>query len=177
MPEEADDRSAHLQGLSRRRLAEADREDPERAKACAAHAAALWSPSTIHGNPKRGTGILHNELYIGRLVWNRLRFLKDPGYRQARRRGRIHRPSGSRQDVPELRIVDDELWQAVQARYASVQHKWKSAEEASASTSSVRPKYLFSGLTKCGECGAGFIMYSREHLGCFGARDRGTCTN
>ena len=23
---------------------------------------ALWSPSTIHGNPKRGVGILHNEL-------------------------------------------------------------------------------------------------------------------
>ena len=40
-----------------------------------------------------------------------------------------------------------------------------------------RPKYLFSGLTKCGECGAGFIVYSREQLGCFGARDRGTCTN
>src|SRR5690606_8152812 len=38
----------------------------------------LWSSSTIHGNPKRGTGILHNELYIGRLVWNKLRYLKDP---------------------------------------------------------------------------------------------------
>jgi hypothetical protein len=24
-----------------------------------------WGPSTIYGNPKRGTGILHNELYIG----------------------------------------------------------------------------------------------------------------
>jgi site-specific DNA recombinase len=40
-----------------------------------------------------------------------------------------------------------------------------------------RPKYLFSGLTKCGECGAGFIVYSREQLGRFGTRDRGTCTN
>ena len=36
---------------------------------------------------------------------------------------------------------------------------------------------MFSGLTKCGECGAGFIVHSRELLGCFGARDRGTCTN
>lgn len=27
-----------------------------------------WSPSTIHGNWRRGTGILNNELYIGRLV-------------------------------------------------------------------------------------------------------------
>ena len=31
-----------------------------------------WSPSTIYGNAKRGTGILNNELYIGRLIWNRL---------------------------------------------------------------------------------------------------------
>ena len=30
-----------------------------------------WSPSTIHGHASRGTGILNNELYIGRLVWNR----------------------------------------------------------------------------------------------------------
>jgi hypothetical protein len=29
-----------------------------------------WSPSTIYGNSKRGTGILNNELYVGRLVWN-----------------------------------------------------------------------------------------------------------
>jgi DNA invertase Pin-like site-specific DNA recombinase len=39
---------------------------------------ALWNPSTIHGNPTRGSGILNNELYIGRIVWNRQRFLKDP---------------------------------------------------------------------------------------------------
>jgi site-specific DNA recombinase len=39
---------------------------------------AAWNPGTIHGNPARGTGILNNELYIGRLVWNRLRYTKDP---------------------------------------------------------------------------------------------------
>ncbi|MEI6670214.1 MAG: recombinase family protein, partial [Acidobacteriota bacterium] len=37
-----------------------------------------WSPSTIHGHHARGTGILNNELYVGRLVWNRLRYVKDP---------------------------------------------------------------------------------------------------
>jgi len=37
-----------------------------------------WGPTTIHGNPKRGVGILNNQLYVGRLVWNRLRYLKDP---------------------------------------------------------------------------------------------------
>ena len=38
----------------------------------------LWNDTTIHGHAKRGTGILNNELYIGRLIWNRLRYLKDP---------------------------------------------------------------------------------------------------
>lgn len=37
-----------------------------------------WSSSTINGNRDRGTGILNNELYVGRLVWNRLRYSKDP---------------------------------------------------------------------------------------------------
>ncbi|PSL13475.1 recombinase family protein, partial [Shimia abyssi] len=37
-----------------------------------------WGASTLHGNVQRGTGILNNELYIGRLVWNRLRYIKDP---------------------------------------------------------------------------------------------------
>ena len=37
-----------------------------------------WGPSTINGNAPRGTGMLNNQLYIGRLIWNRLRYLKDP---------------------------------------------------------------------------------------------------
>jgi hypothetical protein len=41
----------------------------------------------------------------------------------------------------------------------------------------IRPRYLFSGLTKCGVCGAGFIMGSAYRLCCFGARDQGTCSN
>lgn len=72
-----------------------------------------WGFSTINGNAKRGNGILNNEMYIGRIVWNRQRFLKDPdsGKRQAR-----PNPESEWivQDVPELRIVDDDLWTAAQ---------------------------------------------------------------
>ena len=38
----------------------------------------LWTDSTIRGHAKRGTGLINNELYIGRLVWNRLRYVKNP---------------------------------------------------------------------------------------------------
>jgi DNA invertase Pin-like site-specific DNA recombinase len=54
---------------------------------------ASWIPSTIHGNPARGTGVLNNELYVGRLVWNRLRYVKDPILASAFH-VRIHRRSG-----------------------------------------------------------------------------------
>ena len=66
-------------------------------------------PSTIYGNWRRGTGVLNNELYIGRLVWNRLRYLKDPD--SGKRASRLNPESEwIVKDVPELRIVDDGLW-------------------------------------------------------------------
>ena len=36
-----------------------------------------WRHTTIRGHITRGTGILNTELYIGKLVWNRQRFMKD----------------------------------------------------------------------------------------------------
>ena len=78
------------------------------AERCLGPGGAPWNPSTIHGNPARGTGILNNELYIGRLVWNRLRYIKDPDTGK-----RVSRPNAPSEwvttAVPELRIVDDEL--------------------------------------------------------------------
>src|SRR5690606_37683727 len=45
-----------------------------------------WKDTTIRGQANRGTGILNNELYVGRLVYGRTRFVKDPatGKRLAR---------------------------------------------------------------------------------------------
>ena len=74
-----------------------------------------WSPSTIYGNAKRGTGILNNELYIGRLVWNRLRYVKNPD--TGKRVSRMNPPSEwMTREVPALRIVTDEVWTAAKAR-------------------------------------------------------------
>ena len=85
------------------------------AERCAGPSGTPWNPSTIHGNPARGTGILNNELYIGRLVWNRLRYVKDPDTGR-----RVSRPNAQSEwvttAVPDLRIVDDELWNQVKAR-------------------------------------------------------------
>lgn len=67
-----------------------------------------WGQSTINGNRQRGTGILNNELYIGRMVWNRLRYVKDP---ETGKRVSELNPEEEWivQDVPELRILDQAL--------------------------------------------------------------------
>src|SRR5262245_23091407 len=77
-------------------------------------------------------------------------------------------------DVPPLRIASDELWTAAKTRQQQTRHAVKSAGHLGRAR---RPQYLFSGLTKCGVCGAGFIMTGRHRLGCFGARDQGRCDN
>ena len=139
-----------------------------------------WGPSTIHGNRERGTGILNNELYIGRLVWNRLRYVKDPdtGKRVSRQN-----PDSSLivKDVPHLRIIGQELWDGVKARQGALSLKQADATQAGKPVPGFwdrrRPRTLFSGLMKCGCCGGGFIKISQHYFGCASARNKGTCQN
>ena len=128
-----------------------------------------WSPSTIHGHAGRGTGILNNELYIGRTIWNRQRFEKNPD--TGKRVARLNPTSEwITKDVPDLRIVADSLWQAAKARQASTRYTMRSGIVRAR-----RPKYLFSGLTRCESCDGGFGLSSHDLLTCFNARSRGTC--
>jgi Recombinase zinc beta ribbon domain len=79
-----------------------------------------------------------------------------------------------RKEVPQLRIVSDELWAHAKRRQELGRHAVRTAGNP---VGARRPQYLFSGLTKCGVCGAGFIMTGKHRLGCFGARDQGRCDN
>ena len=129
-----------------------------------------WTQSTINGNRRRGIGILNNEIYVGVMVWNRLRMVKDPD--TGKRISRVNpEEEWIRKDVPELQIVPDELWQRVKARQKALpdatQPFWKKQ----------RPKYLLSGLLKCGCCGGGFSKANHGRYGCSTARNKGTCGN
>ena len=132
-----------------------------------------WGPSTIYGNWRRGTGLLNNELYVGKLVWNRQRFIKDP--RTGRRQARPN-PKGEWiiEDVPDLRIVDEALWATVKNRQKETRGK-VTEDRGTRSERARRPAYLLSGLLKCARCGGGFSMISANHYGCSNARNRGTC--
>lgn len=134
-----------------------------------------WGASTIYGNWRRGTGILNNELYVGRLVWNRQRFIKDPlsGKRQARLNPQS---AWIIEAVPELRIIDEDLWRAVEARQGATRTEIK-ADSRVASERARRPRYLFSGILKCGQCGGAYTLVGKHHYGCADVRNRGTCDN
>ncbi|WJS85314.1 recombinase family protein [Paracoccus sp. TOH] len=133
-----------------------------------------WGTSTIHGNRERGTGILNNELYVGRQVWNRLKYVKDPS--TGKRVSRLN-PEADWviTEVPGLRILDDTLWQAARHRQGAMKSKntdvpvWDRR----------RPRFLFSGLMKCGCCGSGFSKVSKDAFGCSAARQKGpaVCTS
>ncbi len=133
-----------------------------------------WGTSTIHGNRERGTGILNNELYIGRQIWNRLRYVKDP--QTGKRISRLNPESDwVISEAPNLQIIDDALWQKVRARQGSL----KSKDTDIPVWDRRRPRTLFSGLMECGCCGAGFSKVSKDSFGCSAARNKGKaiCTN
>ena len=143
----------------------------------------LWNDTTIHGHAKRGTGILNNELYIGRLIWNRLRYLKDPS--TGKRVSRLNPESEwIVKDVPDLRIVDDALWQAVKARQAVTSAKYANVAEGvrkhhkkNRLNGTHRPKTLLSGLIFCGCCGGPFSIRGSDRFACSTHVTKGTCSN
>jgi len=111
-----------------------------------------WGFSTISGSAARGNGILNNELYIGRLVWNRQRFVKDPA--TGKRQARPNPPEAwVIEDVPDLRIIDDDLWDRVKRRQGAIREEMDLAGVKGGPLRperARRPSYLFSGLLVCG---------------------------
>ena len=146
----------------------------------------LWTDSTLRGHAKRGTGFLNNELYIGRLVWNRQRYVKDPA--TGKRVSRINPPEAwIVTEVPELRIIDDSLWQAAKARQQSlaIEHATviagvraaHAARAANPLNATHRPRSLLSGLLVCGCCGGPYALRGQDRYGCSAHIMNGSCDN
>ena len=125
-----------------------------------------WNASTINGNRQRRNGILNNELYLGRITYNRQRFVKDPDTGKRR-----SRPNPETlwviTHVPELQIIDQDTWdktQSLKQRYFS--HRGNKRQTK---------KRLLSGLVKCGSCGGSMTIVNRQRYSCSAKREKGTC--
>ena len=112
--------------------------------------------------------ILVNELYTGHVQWNQHRYERDPDTKIHKRRARPESEWLSYQD-DSLRIVSDELWRrCLRRRAPNPDVRLKSGG---------RPRFLLSGIMKCGVCGASYVMKNQRDYGCAGYVDGRACEN
>ncbi len=135
-----------------------------------------WCPSSIRE-------MLRNERYRGVFVWNRTRKERNP---ETGRKISRPRPASEwmRVDVPEWRIVSEELWEAVQRQIELVNKRFGSYTAVGGQTRTERSRqYLFSGFLACGLCGSNIVIVSGNgkrgyvKYGCPAHRYRGVCAN
>jgi site-specific DNA recombinase len=135
-----------------------------------------WSGGTIRA-------MLYNECYVGIWKFKEKQWVKVPGTN--RRQPRMRPESEVMRFVrPELRIIDEDTWNAVQARLAAIHRKYtrNKAEKNPHEhvLTSRRVPYLFSGIVVCDECGAPLGIMSGSHATyykCSTAKTKGTCPN
>ena len=133
---------------------------------------ATWCPSAIRA-------MLRRELYVGRRIWNQTKFVKTPGTNK-----RISRPRPRNewqvQNVSELRIVSDDLWNRVQKRQDRLKEIYAESGRKPVSRGASSP-YLLSGFLVCGTCGAKLIIVSGggagARYGCPQHWNRKACSN
>ena len=135
-----------------------------------------WNDTTIRGQVDRGTGVLNNASYVGRIEWNRCSYVRDPSSGK-----RVARPNPRGQwevmEAPELRIVENALWLSVKAQQERVRTEMARDESGQPLNRAHRVQHLLSGLVICGACGEPYAVRNSFQMGCRNHRSKGTCTN
>ena len=81
-------------------------------------------------------------------------------------------------EMPELRIVDDVLWEAVKTRQSGIRNsEGVNRAREKRFWEKRRAKHILTGLVFCGFCGGRFASVGQDYLACSAARGRGTCSN
>lgn len=125
-----------------------------------------WAISALSVSAQRQLGLLHNTLYIGREVWNRRQWIKDP---DTGKRRYVERPAAEwrTRETPALRIVDQAVWDAAQRRIAAGQGlRARRGKGAS-------PRTLLAGLLRCAACTGPMMAIDARRYGCAAHKDRG----
>jgi site-specific DNA recombinase len=134
-----------------------------------------WCPSSIRE-------MLRNERYRGIFVWNRTRKERNP---ETGRKTSRPRPQSEwmRVDVPEWRIVSEDLWKRVEEQIELVNKRFGATTLGGQGRKGHGPRYLFSGFIYCGLCGSRMVIVSGNgrrgyvKYGCPSHRYRGVCKN
>jgi site-specific DNA recombinase len=141
-----------------------------------------WMMSAIAGDSTRGIGILNNELYVGRVIWNRFRWVRSAADSSRRRCVPNPRSEWVAHEDERLRVVPQTLWDRVKERQSqrsdTIGERVKRGLSRDSAKSTVRgPKFLFSGLLKYGRCGANYTIANATSYGCASYVNGRACDN
>jgi site-specific DNA recombinase len=105
--------------------------------------------------------ILLNERYRGIVTWGRTAKVRSPetGKRIYRRKPET---DWRKKEIPEQRIVSDELWESVQERFRVIR---KMSVGRTKSGRVLASPYLFTGLLECAECHGNITVVSGARKG------------
>ncbi|MDX3911822.1 MAG: recombinase family protein, partial [Sphingobium sp.] len=89
-----------------------------RARESGKYNSGIWGTTTLSGNPTLGEGILNNEISIGRRIFNRRKWVEIPNENRGFTRVPRLNPEGEWviRNEPDLRIIDQDLWDRVKSR-------------------------------------------------------------
>ena len=142
-----------------------------------------WVASALNGDGK-GTGILHNAVYTGQVIWNRQRWVRSAANSHKRRRVENPQSEWIVHQEERLRVVQQELWERVRARKLERSHDVgervsRGLSRAAAQHTGRTPRYLLSGLLRCSQCGAVYTIAGAMHYACstYLSGGLGGCTN
>lgn len=141
-----------------------------------------WMMSAIAGDHTRGIGILNNELYIGRVIWNRFRWIRSAADSSKRKCAQNPKSEWIMYENEHLRIIPRQLWDRVKARQRAQsetigERVKRGLSENAAKHTGRGPKFLFSGLLKCGHCGANYTIANKTSYACASYTNGRGCEN
>ena len=133
-----------------------------------------WLPSAVAGDPTRGTGILNNELYVGRQVWGRSKWTGGAADSAKRTVTLVDESEWVITEHPELRIIDDDLWKKVRAIQLSTDPRREAVRRGIAASklrgkktyvSGRRRPYWLGSILVC-PCGANYCGHGALDYAC-----------
>jgi site-specific DNA recombinase len=141
-----------------------------------------WVVSAIAGDRRRGIGILNNELYTGKVLWNRFRWVRSAADSSKRKCLPNPRKDWIEYQDERLRIIPDDLWQKVKQRQYDIEQKVgrrvaQGIALSKAHQTGPRVRHLLSGLLRCGRCSASFVVSGRDTYVCSSVVHGRDCTN
>ena len=115
-----------------------------------------WAPSSVWS-------VLRRPIYRGEIVWGQTKKRDQWGLQ---RRSQNDEDAWVRVDAPELRIVPEPLWQAVQERLVASRRRYLTSthgDRFGRPPNNFESKYLLTGMVRCGACGSNLVVRSRSH--------------